>query len=103
MTVITRPAVAIAVRRGCYSPWASVRRRPELATVPLVFILLMGGWEAAVRYWRIEAFILPGPMAIARELVDGIAAGYFTSHAWVTGTEMVLGSVRINSGKGKEM
>jgi NitT/TauT family transport system permease protein len=59
--------------------------------VPLVFLLLVGGWEAAVRYWHIEAFILPGPIAIAHELVDGIAAGYFTSHALVTATEMVLG------------
>ena len=91
MTVTPRGLVAIAAPPGQIGLWASARRRPELLTVPLVFLLLVGGWEAAVRYWQIEAFILPGPIAIAHELVEGIAAGYFTSHTWVTATEMVLG------------
>lgn len=91
MTVTARAPVSIAAGRGSFSPWASVRQRPELLTVPLVFLLLMGGWEGAVRYWQIEPFILPGPIAIARELTEGIAAGYFTSHTWVTATEMLLG------------
>jgi hypothetical protein len=82
MTVTTRAPVTIAASRGLLSPWASVRQRPELLTVPLVFLLLMDAWEAAVRHWQIEAFILPGPIAIARELAEGIAAGYFTSHTF---------------------
>ena len=73
-----------------FLPWA-VHRRPELLTVPLVFLLLIAGWEAAVRYYAIEAFILPGPTAIASELAEGVAAGYFASHALVTAMEMLLG------------
>jgi NitT/TauT family transport system permease protein len=87
MAVIARPTTA----RPDVSPWFGLRRRPELLTVPLVFLLIVGGWEAAVRHWQIDAFILPGPTAIARELMDGIAGGYFTSHTWVTATEMFLG------------
>ena len=63
------------------------------------FVVFISGWEAAVRYWGIDSFILPGPLAIARELADGIAGGYFAPHTLVTATEMVLGFV-IGAGLG---
>jgi NitT/TauT family transport system permease protein len=90
MTVATQGRVR-AQGFGLGYAWAELRQRPVLVTVPLVFFLLTGGWEAAVRYWNIDSFILPGPLAIAQELADGIAGGYFAPHALVTATEMVLG------------
>jgi NitT/TauT family transport system permease protein len=95
MAVIARPPMA----QPSVSSWLGLRRRPELVTVPLVFLLIIGGWESAVRHWQIDTFILPGPTAIARELMEGIAAGYFTSHTLVTATEMFLGFL-IGAGSG---
>jgi NitT/TauT family transport system permease protein len=38
---------------------------------PLILgLLLLGGWEAAVRAFAIPPYLLPGPAAIARTLVD---------------------------------
>jgi NitT/TauT family transport system permease protein len=88
MTAIVSPSVA---EPRPASAWVGLRRRPELLTVPSVFLLFIGGWEAATRYWQIDAFILPGPIVIVHELVNGIWGGYFASHIWVTATEMLLG------------
>lgn len=68
-----------------------LRRRPELVTVPLVFVLVVAFWESAVRCFQIDAFILPTPSEILAELWDGLQSGAYTSHALVTGEEMLFG------------
>jgi NitT/TauT family transport system permease protein len=98
MTAVTQGRTSAPARGVAYA-WDELRQRPVLFTVPLVFFLLIGSWEAAVRYWSIDSFILPGPLAIARELADGIAGGYFAPHTLVTATEMVFGFV-IGAGLG---
>jgi NitT/TauT family transport system permease protein len=82
-------------RRGV----AALRRRPELITVPLVFILALAGWEGAVRFFGIDALILPGPFEVVDELWDGLASGIFLNHAVVTGQEM-LGGFAAGAGAG---
>jgi len=77
--------------------WARLRARPEILTVPLVFVLLLACWEMAVRFFAIEEFILPAPSAVAGELWYGLASGVFLQHAAVTAKEMfggfLIGSV----------
>ena len=68
-----------------------LRQRPELITVPLVFVLAIAGWECAVRFLDINALILPGPFEIWEELIDGLQSGVYLKHGLVTGEEMVAG------------
>lgn len=48
---------------GGVGPWARV-----LAPVAMG-LLLLGGWELGVRHFALPAYVLPGPVAIARALV----------------------------------
>jgi NitT/TauT family transport system permease protein len=74
-------------------------RRPELVTVPLVFIVFIVCWEGAVHWFGIDPMILPGPLAISSDLWDGLQSGVFLRNALVTGEEM-LGGFLIGSGSG---
>jgi NitT/TauT family transport system permease protein len=69
----------------------AAKHRPEIVTVPLVFIVLLLGWEACVRTLNIQEFILPGPTAVIRALIGGLAAGIYVPHLIVTGEEVVFG------------
>ncbi|MCR0983263.1 ABC transporter permease [Roseomonas populi] len=42
---------------------------PRILAPLVVGLLLLGGWEWAVRHFAVPAYILPGPVAIARTLV----------------------------------
>src|SRR5690606_13028286 len=68
-----------------------LKQRPELVTVPLVFALFICGWEFTVRYFKIEAFILPGPIDIGQELIQGLSSGIFLKHFRVTLIEILSG------------
>lgn len=67
------------------------RSRPELICVPLLFVLLMGSWEAGIRWFEVPAYVVPAPSAIWQSLVRGLSSGLFLSNGLVTLTEALLG------------
>lgn len=70
---------------------ALIRRRPEIILSPLVFVVFVSGWEAAVILFEVPPIVIPAPSAVAVALRDGFASGEFVEHFWVTFTEVVLG------------
>jgi NitT/TauT family transport system permease protein len=75
---------------------ARLRERPELVSVPAVAIVLVVGWELAVRLLKVPAYVLPPPSRIVVALVRGFATpvgsreGYLL-HTAHTGAETLLG------------
>ncbi|MEO8279797.1 MAG: ABC transporter permease [Ideonella sp.] len=67
------------------------RSRPELWCVPLLFVIIMGSWEAAIRMFEVPAYVVPAPSAIWQSLVRGLANGLYLSNGLVTLTEALLG------------
>ena len=49
--------------------------RPELPLAALVFVVVVGGWEAAVRVFDIPAIVVPAPSAVIRALWEGLRFG----------------------------
>jgi NitT/TauT family transport system permease protein len=76
---------------------ARLRRKPEYLTVPLVFVVFVVGWQAAVDLLGIDPIILPGPIEIVGELWDGLQSGVYLQNGLVTAEEMfggfLIGSV----------
>jgi NitT/TauT family transport system permease protein len=56
-----------------------------------VFIILMGLWEGAIRYFEVPSFLVPPPSAIVVALWSGLSSGYYFSHAGVTAFEALVG------------
>jgi NitT/TauT family transport system permease protein len=54
-----------------------------------VFVLVLAGWEAAVRVLGIQVFLLPAPSAIALTLASN--AGFLLEAAWYTAQEAIAG------------
>ena len=73
------------------APGAFIGRRPHLALVPLVLIVVVGAWEGIVRIWRIPEFLVPAPSAIGRALVAGLTSRLYLEHFWITFYESLLG------------
>ena len=65
--------------------------RPELPLSVLLFVLVVGGWELAVRLLEITPLLLPTPSAVAAALWDGIRNNTFTYHLGVTFYETMAG------------
>lgn len=62
--------------------------------VPLaVFVILMGTWEAAIRYFQVPGYLVPPPSAIVKALWFGLTSGLYIAHAAVTATEALVGFV----------
>ncbi|MFG1413772.1 ABC transporter permease [Xanthobacter sp. VTT E-85241] len=57
----------------------------------LLFVLLIGLWEFAVRYLQVPAFIVPAPSSMFRALYQGIASGLYVEHVGVTLIEILAG------------
>ena len=51
----------------------------------LVFVIFIGGWEAIIRGFQVESFLVPAPSAVIVALVRGFAEGGWLGHAAVTG------------------
>jgi NitT/TauT family transport system permease protein len=69
-----------------------------------LLVLLLAGWEAAVRLLEIPAFIVPAPSRMLAALWSGLTEGVTSSagfylHSWYTVGEALLGFV-IGSGLG---
>ncbi|MEJ5992665.1 ABC transporter permease [Ramlibacter sp. PS3R-8] len=57
----------------------------------LLLAALLLAWEAASRWLRVPALVLPPPSAIALSLWKGLATGYFWPHLQATVLELLLG------------
>lgn len=64
---------------------------PAALTFPFVVASILLLWEGLVRWQEYPAFILPGPLAVARKTVVLTANGTLWKHAQVTLLEIVLG------------
>ncbi|WP_206079887.1 ABC transporter permease [Propioniciclava coleopterorum] len=65
--------------------------RPELALIPLTFIVATGLWELIVRVFGVPAFILPPPSAILEALIMQLQQPIFWRHLAVTTQETLIG------------
>jgi NitT/TauT family transport system permease protein len=63
----------------------------EWVCIPLLFVVLVGGWEAIIRVFEVPPYVVPAPSAIAASLVRGISSGLFISNGLVTLSEALLG------------
>jgi len=54
-------------------PVGTIRERPEVALVPCTFVIFIGLWEWAVRFFKIPLYFLPAPSLIAEALYRGFA------------------------------
>jgi NitT/TauT family transport system permease protein len=64
--------------------------RRYFPSVTLLLVLIVG-WEAAVRLTGISALVIPAPLAVLTVLWDGLITGFLWQHIWVTSTATVLG------------
>lgn len=67
--------------------------RLEIGLSILLFVAVVGGWEAAVRIFEIPKIVIPSPTAVWDSLVSGIASGELVKHFWVTFFETMAGFV----------
>ena len=65
----------------------------ERAAALLLFALLIGCWEIAVRRLGLSALVLPPPSRVAQALWQGLASGYLWPHLGATVLELLLGLV----------
>jgi len=56
-----------------------------------LFVVLLGGWELAVRQADISALVLPAPSAVVQTLWMTLSTGYLWPHIGATLAEMLLG------------
>ncbi len=68
-----------------------LRDRPELALVPVSFILIVLAWEYGVRLLDVPSFVLPPPSAIWESLVNQLQTPRFWNNLWVTTQEIIAG------------
>jgi NitT/TauT family transport system permease protein len=64
---------------------------PAPVTFPFVIASILLLWEGLVRWQDYPAFILPGPLAVARKTLTLASNGILWKHAQVTLLEIVLG------------
>ncbi|WP_209542206.1 ABC transporter permease [Variovorax sp. 1615] len=65
--------------------------RPEIPLAIALFIVVVGGWELAVRALDISALVVPPPSAVALALWSGLISNAFTYHFGVTAYETLAG------------
>jgi NitT/TauT family transport system permease protein len=63
----------------------------EWVCIPLLFIAVVGSWEAAIRLLEVPAYVVPAPSAIWQSLVRGISGGLLIVNGLVTLSEALLG------------
>lgn len=86
VTTPSLPEAAPAVRRP-----ALLRERPEIVLVPLLFVVVTGLWEAAIRVFEVPIYLFPAPSNIFHALVDRLGSGLYIEHAFYTLSEAMLG------------
>jgi NitT/TauT family transport system permease protein len=85
MTIDAQPAIGTDVIAPPGSAglriWRALWNR---AVSPLFAILLLGYWEFHVRYFEVEALLLPPPSHIAVSFWNGMVSGLFLKHFGIT-------------------
>jgi NitT/TauT family transport system permease protein len=85
MTIDAQPAIGADVIAPPGSAglriWRALWNR---AVSPLFAILLLGYWEFHVRYFEVEALLLPPPSHIAVSFWNGMVSGLFLKHFGIT-------------------
>ena len=85
MTVEAQPAIGNDVMaRPAFAGLRLWRTLCNRAISPLFAILLLGYWEFHVRYFEVEALLLPPPSHIAVSFWNGMASGLFLKHFGIT-------------------
>ncbi|MCL2894261.1 ABC transporter permease [Brenneria tiliae] len=57
----------------------------------LLFVGLLCLWHFSVVYFGVRSYVLPGPIAVAQALWNGIGNGLYLEHIYVTLTETLTG------------
>jgi NitT/TauT family transport system permease protein len=57
----------------------------------LLFVVLIGTWEAAVHVFKIQQLILPKPSEVLNAIIQGFKSGVYSKHLAVTAQEVVIG------------
>lgn len=70
---------------------AASRNWLEWLCIPLLFVIVVGGWEAIIRMFNVPAYVVPAPSAVLQSLIRGISSGIFISNGLVTLTQALLG------------
>jgi NitT/TauT family transport system permease protein len=65
--------------------------RPEIPLAIALFVVVVGGWELAVRALDVSALVVPPPSAVALALWSGLISNAFTYHFGVTAYETLAG------------
>lgn len=90
-TVERRPATgppAPPIRgRGRFS----LRGKPELVLIPLVFVVIVAAWEYGTQLFEVPAYILPPPSDILSSLIQQYQSPRYWTHIRVTGQEVLAG------------
>lgn len=86
---------ASSAKAAIDAPPAATKRRRTVPlawiTTPALLIVFFGLWEAGVRAFGIDAFILPAPSAIVGAFVELVGEARTWGHVWVTVYEIVAG------------
>lgn len=87
-----QPTWRLPMLRLHSSPWGRrlTSYRPQLLALLVITTLLLL-WEGLVRWQSYPAFILPGPLVVARKFVVLATDGTLLRHSWVTLVEIALG------------
>jgi NitT/TauT family transport system permease protein len=67
------------------------RARPELISVPLLFVVVVGAWQVLLMKMRVAEFLLPTPATIAGRLMLELTQQTYWYHTGVTLLEVALG------------
>jgi NitT/TauT family transport system permease protein len=73
-----------------------LRTRPEFVLSPLLFVIVVVGWELSVRFFQIPAFVIPPISQVFIALYRGLDAGFLSRegywlHSLITLSEVLLG------------
>jgi NitT/TauT family transport system permease protein len=86
----TRTASTVLPAAPSASPARRIAR-PEIPLAIALFVVVVGGWELAVRALDVSALVVPPPSAVALALWSGLISNAFTYHFGVTAYETLAG------------
>jgi NitT/TauT family transport system permease protein len=66
-------------------------RRPEVILIPVLFVILVGAWEAICYFGKVPSYLVPTPTQIFRAFIGGVSSGVYISNALYTLTEALGG------------
>jgi NitT/TauT family transport system permease protein len=91
MTIEAVSATEIMVSRKRQRLTLSGVARSDYFASILGFAVLVGAWEASIRFFAVPDYIVPAPSAIARSLAAGLSSGLFLYNFYVTAFETIIG------------